>query len=63
MLRESDKRTWTFDVIGRHHLDAPQKAKSKVYEENDDVDYRDLCARVVDTGCIYDNSLVVVAEM
>lgn len=44
-LSESDARTWVFEV-GGFHLDAPQKAKSRVAEEND-TEYHDLRARTI----------------
>lgn len=56
-LHETDANTWTFRVRG-FHLDAPQHAKSSVYERND-VDYDDLRAKVVGGG---QNKFVVVVE-
>lgn len=61
-LVSTGRRTWQFEVIGSHHLDAPQKAKSEVASEND-VDYHDLRARVVRRGHYGVNSVVVVAEV
>lgn len=64
MLQEHNGRTWMFTVKSRHHLDAPQKAKSKVAEENQDVNYRHLRARVVKRARTYrEDSVVVVAEV
>lgn len=61
-LIEHEGRTWTFRVADSHHLDAPQKAKSKVYQEND-VKYMNLRARVVYDGGWNTNSVVVVTEI
>lgn len=62
-LTESDRRTWTFDVIGGVSLDAPNKAKSKVYEEHDDVTWCNLRARLVNGRGFRENDSVVVVEL
>lgn len=63
MLKESDARTWTFESYNKYSLDDCQEAKSKVYQENDDVEnYRDLRARVVHTGKFRNNYVVVVEK-
>lgn len=58
-LEPVDIRTWLFEETARFHLDSCQKAKAKVTRENDDVNYRDLRARVVE---YYSTSIVVVVE-
>lgn len=60
-LADCDASVWTFKVIGSHHLDAAQKAKSKVYSENEGVEYSDLQATTITP--ISGNTVVVVVDM
>jgi hypothetical protein len=62
-LQSTEDRTWTFEVLGSFQLDAPQEAKRIVYEENDDVNYRDLRARIMLNGAYDENSVVTVTEV
>lgn len=60
-LEEQNVDSWTF--MSSSHLDAPQKAKKKVADENSDVNYKDLRARVMRDGGAYMNSLVTVVKI
>lgn len=60
-LQKSDAKTWVFET-GKYGLDAPQQAKSLVANSNDDVEYHDLCARVMNNQGLGDTYVVVLEK-
>lgn len=59
-LEKSNKRSWVYEVDG-FHLDAVQKAKSEIAEDEPDVEYDSLRGRVINRR--YQQSIVVVVKI
>lgn len=59
-VEPSDATSWLYEVENGAHYDAPQAAKKHVADNNDDVDYRHLSARVVNQRGLGERYVAVV---